>query len=72
MHSREIFTAQHNEYSILVDPRIFWQITIGDVIVDRAWYHTPPPTMDELNAKVQAERCLNKILQPKNTNPINL
>jgi hypothetical protein len=62
MHDTKTFTATHNEYTIFVNPRVFWEISIGDVIVDRAWYHTPPPTMDELNAKVQAERCLNKLL----------
>lgn len=62
MHSRNIFTSKYNEYPILIDPQIYWQISIGDKVIDRAWYHRPPITMDELNAKVQAERCLNKLL----------
>lgn len=65
MHSRDEFTAHHNEYFILVNPRVFWQIQIGDIIIDRAWYHNTPATMDELSAKAQAERCLNKLINQK-------
>lgn len=65
MHSKEKFTAEQDGYLVTVETP-YWQIVKDGVLVDSIFYHTPPPTMDELNAKVQAERCLNKILQPKN------
>lgn len=55
------FYAEHEGYVIYVTYGNwwFWEIMKSGNIVETAYRH--PPTYDELSAKIQAEKCLNKI-----------
>lgn len=63
MHNRKHFYAEKDGYHVNVTLGGFlpmWSIVKDGVEVDMAMYHSP--TKDELTAKVQAERCLQKII----------
>ncbi len=72
MHNRGEFTAEQDGYEIIIlmggFMGYYWEITKDNKIVTASPYHKYPFTRDELNAKVSAERCLNKILT---TPPVN-
>lgn len=60
------FTAESNGYHLSVvlggvKGLPYWDISKDGDIIDACYYHSP--TKCELTAKVQAERCLNKILE---------
>lgn len=65
LQGRKTFTAEYEGYFLTVTigtalaPR--WSIVKDRVIVDECFYHSP--TKDELSARVQAERCLYKIIE---------
>lgn len=65
MRDRNYFEAQYGEYTIIVKPNNgpYWAIFNNGVEVDLFLYHSP--TKDELTAKVQAERCFNKLITTK-------
>lgn len=63
MKNSKLFTAEKEGYTLVV--RLggwypVWDIIKEGVVVDASFYHTP--TKCELSARIQAERCLNKIL----------
>ena len=58
MLPRNHYEATHEDYVIVVKPPK-WFIIKDGVEVDMFLYHSP--TTGELQAKVQAERCFNRI-----------
>jgi hypothetical protein len=58
--------AKHRDYIITVkhtSSYMYWSIIKHGEIIDMCTYHTP--TKDTASAKVQAEKCFNKIIMVK-------
>lgn len=59
MHDSTSFTSEYKGYEIVLQPP-FWWIKKDGVVIDCCYYHSEMAT-GELQAKVQAERALDKI-----------
>src|SRR5688572_3399928 len=66
MTDDNIFHAEKEGYEIVVRPKAwiapYWAIIKDGIVIDECYHHSP--TKDELTAKVQAERVLDKLLNP--------
>ncbi len=62
MVNRDVFTAEHEDYQILVDGVKWYIVKKGQTkYVDCCFYH-PNIATGELQAKVQAEKALDNVL----------